>query len=143
MPSFLADVGLGGQEGFQDLADLAQHLAAHDEFGQEVGAFLVALAHHLHGLGGEVEDLVGVFALGEHVVDDLKGFLLLHVRHGFYEFVHHRAPSRVALRVPRQRSAVTLRMSEPTLRVTRLRAMCTDSPCTSCAASMTASAMVG
>ena len=83
MPSFLVGVGLGGQTGFEDLADLAQHLAAHDEFGQEVGAFLVALAHHLHGLRGEVEDHVGVFAPLQHVVDDLEGFLLLHVGHGF------------------------------------------------------------
>ena len=50
MPSFLVWSCLGGQAGFQDLADLTQHLAAHDELGQEVGAFLVAFAHHLHGL---------------------------------------------------------------------------------------------
>ena len=81
-------VGLGGQERLQDVADLAQHLAAHDELGQEVGAFLVAGADHLHGLTGEVEDLVGVFPLGQQLVHDLESFLLLHVGHGFDEFVH-------------------------------------------------------
>ncbi len=85
----LGDAGLGGQERLEDLADLTQHLAAHDEFGEEVGAFLIALTHHLHGFGGEIQDLVGVFAFGEQVVDDLKGFFFLHVRHGFYEFVGH------------------------------------------------------
>ena len=83
MPSFLVVSVWAARAGFEDLADLAQHLAAHDELGQEVGAFLVALAHHLHGLRGEVEDHVGVFAPLQHVVDDLEGFLLLHVGHGF------------------------------------------------------------
>ena len=49
MPSFLVSPLLGGQQGFEDLPDLAQHLAAHDELGQEVGAFLVTLSHYLHG----------------------------------------------------------------------------------------------
>ncbi len=87
---FLGDAGLGGQEGFEGLADLTQHLAAHDEFREEVGAFLIASTYHLHGFRGEIQDLVGVFAFGEQVVDDLKGFFFLHVRHGFYEFVGHR-----------------------------------------------------
>jgi hypothetical protein len=77
----LALARLDGHEGFEDLADLAQHLTAHDEFGQEVGAFLVAGAHYLHGLAGEVEYLGRVFSLGQHLVYYPQGLVLLHVSH--------------------------------------------------------------
>ena len=149
MPSFLVWSVFAASWGFKIFADLAEHLAAHDELGQEVGAFLVALPHHLHGFGGEVQDLLGVFAFGQKVVDDLESFFFLHVGHGFYEFVGHLGSflGRADLS-PYVVRSVDQRLLSPLLRRVSYHSMfhgrmCTDSPCTSWAASMRASAMVG
>ena len=50
--------------------------------GRKYVALLVAGAHHLHGLGGEVEYLAGVLTLGQELIDYPQGLVLLHVGHG-------------------------------------------------------------
>ncbi len=58
-----------GHLGLDDFRDLGQHLASQYQFGQKVGALLVALADDVHGLPGRVQDRHGLRTTFYHLSD--------------------------------------------------------------------------
>ena len=78
-----------GQLGLDDVGNLFQHLAGHDEFGQEIIALLIALADDVHSFLTIPQDAFEVAALLDEVLNHTQGIILSNFCDSHHQFFSH------------------------------------------------------